>query len=145
MENDPLVGISGLPRPVENDPLVGIRRENMRSPKQRETQELLGRFKSFLSYDPRSGNLVFTDTRYGAVEIGAVAGYMSKTDGYIRVYHRGEQYMAHRIAWALQYGDWPQHTIDHINKDASDNRLENLRDVPQAVNNTNKSRYKKRA
>ena len=117
----------------------------MRSPKQRETQELLNRFKSFLSYDPVSGNLVFTDTRCGAVEMGGVAGYLDISNGgYIRVYHRGEQYMAHRVAWALQYGEWPQHTIDHINKDASDNRLENLRDVPQAVNNTNKSKYKKR-
>ena len=117
----------------------------MRSPKQRETQELLDRLKFFLSYDPLSGNLVFTDTRYGAVEIGQVAGYISKKDGYIRVYHRDEQYMAHRIAWALYYNKWPEHTIDHINRDGADNRIENLRDVPQSVNNKNKSEYKKRA
>lgn len=116
----------------------------MRSPKQRETQELLDRFKSFLSYDPLSGNLVFTDTRYGAVEIGKVAGYTSKKDGYVRVYHRGQLYMAHRVAWALHYGNWPEYTIDHINRDPSDNRIENLRDVPQFVNNTNKSKYQKR-
>ena len=116
----------------------------MRKPKQRETQELLDRLKTFLSYDPSRGNLVFTDTRYGAVEIGQIAGYVNKGDGYIRFEHRGEQYVAHRVAWALHHGDWPEHTIDHINRDRSDNRLENLRDVPQAVNNTNKSAYKKR-
>jgi hypothetical protein len=114
----------------------------MRSPKQRETQELLDRFKSFLSYDPLSGNLVFTDTRYGAVEIGQIAGYNDR--GYTRLYHRGGLFMAHRIAWALYYNKWPDHTIDHINRDGTDNRLENLRDVPQAVNNTNKTKYKKR-
>ena len=117
----------------------------MRQPKQRETQELLDRLKTFLSYDPLSGNLVFTDTRYGAVEIGQTVGYVdASSGGYIRFEHRGEQYVAHRVAWALYYGSWPEYTIDHINRCPSDNRIENLRDVPQAVNNTNKSRYKKR-
>jgi hypothetical protein len=52
--------------------------------------------------------------------------------------------MAHRVAWALHYNKWPQHTIDHINRDGTDNRLENIRDVPQCVNNSNKSKtYKK--
>ena len=117
----------------------------MRKPKQRETPELLRRLKTFLSYDPLSGNLVFTDTRRGAVEIGKVAGYVDKSSGgYIRFYHRGQLYMAHRVAWALHYGNWPEYTIDHINRDPSDNRIENLRDVPQFVNNTNKSKYQKR-
>ena len=116
----------------------------MRQPKQRETQELLDRLKTFLSYDPLSGNLMFTDTRCGAVEIGQIVGYRDKSSGgYIRFYHRGRQYMAHRVAWALYYGKWPDHTIDHINRDPSDNRIDNLRDVPQAINNTNKSEYKK--
>lgn len=116
----------------------------MRTPKQRETQELLDRLKTFLSYDPRSGNIVFTDTRYGAVEIGQIAGYVCK-DGYRRLSHKGQLYMAHRIAWALYYNKWPERTIDHINRDGTDNRIENLRDVPQGVNNQNKSKkYKKR-
>ena len=115
----------------------------MRTPKQRETQELLDRLKTFLSYDPLDGNIVFTDTRYGAVEIGQVAGHVRK-DGYISLSHRDQLYMAHRVAWALYYNKWPEHTIDHINRDGTDNRIENLRDVPQAVNNTNKSKYKRR-
>lgn len=32
-----------------------------------------------------------------------------------------------------------------INRDGTDNRIGNLRDVPQSVNNNNKSAYKKRA
>ncbi len=112
--------------------------------KQRETQELLGELKAFLLYDPLSGNIVFTDTRYGAVKIGQLAGYVSKKDGYGRLYHKGKLYLTHRIAWALYYNKWPEHTIDHINRDGSDNRIENLRDVTQAINNTNKSAYKPR-
>jgi HNH endonuclease len=41
---------------------------------------------------------------------------------------------AHRIAWALHHGKWPEHHIDHINGDRSDNRIVNLRDVPHRIN-----------
>ena len=115
---------------------------NLDKAKRVETDELLKRFKSFLTYDPSSGNLCFKDTRHGAVEIGQVAGNLDC--GYIRIHHRGRLYMAHRIAWALYHGRWPEHTIDHINRDGTDNRISNLRDIPQAENNKNKSRYKKR-
>jgi len=47
-----------------------------------------------------------------------------------------------RTAWFLQTGDWPQHTVDHINRDSLDDRFENLRDVTQAENNYNKDVYK---
>jgi hypothetical protein len=107
-----------------------------------ETKELLERLKSFLSYDPQSGNMYYTDTRYGAVEIGRMVGHVDR--GYIRFSYRERQYMAHRVAWALHYNKWPEHTIDHINRDGTDNRIENLRDVTQAINNSNKSAYKKK-
>lgn len=114
----------------------------MENPNERESREILERMKTFLSYDPLSGNLVFTDTRFGAVRVGQEAGYLGK-DGYRRLYHRGFMYMVHRVSWALYYNKWPEYTIDHINRDRLDNRIENMRDVPQAVNNTNKSKYKK--
>ena len=108
-----------------------------------ETEELLQSLNKFLSYDPSTGNISFTDTRSGAVEIGQIAGYNDR--GYIRMYHRGRQFMVHRVAWALYYNKWPEHTIDHINRDGTDNRIDNLRDVSQQVNNNNKSKYKKRS
>ena len=113
---------------------------NFETGKRRETRELLDRMKTFLSYDPHSGNVQFSDTRFGAVKVGQIAGYEDK--GYIRMYHRNQQFMLHRVAWALYYNKWPEHTIDHINRDGTDNRIENLRDVPQSVNNNNKSKYK---
>lgn len=115
----------------------------MRSPQQRETIGLLNRMKSFLKYDPLSGDIVFTDTRYGAVELGQVVGFVG-ADGYKRFSHRGEMYMTHRVAWALYYNKWPEYTIDHINRDSKDNRISNLADVPQHVNNRNKPRHYKK-
>jgi len=37
-------------------------------------------------------------------------------------------------------GEWPKYQVDHINREQSDNRWSNLRDVPQIVNLQNKSR-----
>jgi len=52
-------------------------------------------------------------------------------------------YKAHRVVWALHYGEWPKGEIDHINGDPSDNRICNLRDVPHSKNQKNlKRRYK---
>lgn len=49
----------------------------------------------------------------------------------------GGTYLAHRVIWLHTQGEWPKHTIDHINGDSRDNRIENLRDVPQAINQKN--------
>ena len=43
----------------------------------------------------------------------------------------------HRIVWALCYNELPTTTIDHINGDRLDNRIENLREVSQSGNNLN--------
>lgn len=47
----------------------------------------------------------------------------------------------HRIIWILLYDEHPD-TIDHINRDRSDNRLINLRNVSMKENLNNKSMQK---
>lgn len=46
--------------------------------------------------------------------------------------------MAHRAAWAMVHGAWPEAEIDHINGDRSDNRIANLRLVTHQQNQWNK-------
>lgn len=58
--------------------------------------------------------------------------------GYKRGKVFGTPYSAHRMAWLLTYGVWPEGEIDHINGDKIDNRIENLRDVTTEINNKNK-------
>lgn len=51
----------------------------------------------------------------------------------------GQNYMAHRVIWALAYGEWPREDIDHIDGNPSNNRLDNLRAVTTTENQRNKS------
>ena len=43
----------------------------------------------------------------------------------------------HRIIWALCHDQLPSQTIDHINGDRQDNRIENLREVSLSENRLN--------
>jgi hypothetical protein len=49
-------------------------------------------------------------------------------------------FYAHRVAWAIHYGEWPNCEIDHINHDKFDNRICNLRPVTRGENMCNISR-----
>ena len=60
--------------------------------------------------------------------------------GYRRIQILGKRYKSHRLAWAMHYGNWPADQIDHINGVRSDNRIKNLRDVPQIENSRNMKR-----
>lgn len=60
--------------------------------------------------------------------------------GYLRAELGGRLLQAHRVAFALFNGRWPNGDIDHINGDPSDNRPVNLRDVTHTVNMRNMAR-----
>jgi hypothetical protein len=60
--------------------------------------------------------------------------------GYYRIRVCKVELMAHRVIWALHHGAWPNEYLDHINRDKTDNRIDNLRDVPMFVNNLNTDR-----
>lgn len=74
---------------------------------------------------PRNWN-----TRYA----GSVALNADKGQGYRSGTVLGKRLLAHRVVWALHYGEWPEGEIDHINGIGSDNRIENLRLASRAQN-----------
>ena len=51
----------------------------------------------------------------------------------------GVMLKAHRVCWALYYGEWPENQIDHVNHDRGDNRISNLRSVTISENCRNRS------
>ena len=59
-------------------------------------------------------------------------------DGYLILKVKKRQFKAHRIAWFLNYGKFPECEIDHINRNKLDNRIENLRESNRTQQNRNK-------
>ena len=58
--------------------------------------------------------------------------------GYRQFSVYGKHYYTHRVVWELHNGEIPEGMeIDHINRDRSDNRLENLRVVDRLTNSLN--------
>jgi len=91
--------------------------------------------RELLDYDPETGVFLHRTKRRGSKQ-GSVVG--TKTaNGYRSVAIHKKQYLAHRVAWLYVHGEWPTGQIDHINGIRDDNRLCNLRDVPQNINMQN--------
>ena len=87
-------------------------------------------------------NLSYSDGRlYWAkprpkVVVGSRAGY-AKKNGYREIKFNGKSYKEHRVIWAIINGAWPSDELDHVNKDKSDNRIENLREATRSQNMAN--------
>ena len=76
-------------------------------------------------------------------EVGSVAGGKDH-NGYWRVQLNGKKYLVHRIVWEILNGPiLPKIVIDHIDRVRTNNRIDNLRVVSQAVNTRNRVKNKR--
>lgn len=92
-------------------------------------------------FEYNNGNLIWKKiSKFRKMFLGKAAG-TKDSNGYIKTRINGKTYSVHRLVWIYHNGK-VVHQIDHINHDRSDNRIENLRDVPLSVNAKNKSNYK---
>jgi hypothetical protein len=83
------------------------------------------KLKQTYSYDPESGFIFMR---------GEQVGWTNK-NGYTYISTPfGKKVLAHRLAWLLYYGSWPDNDVDHINRDRSDNRIVNLRELNRSQN-----------
>jgi len=108
-----------------------------------ETGEMVWKIRPVWMFKPhghtgsRKHSAKFWNSRYAgtpALNAPMKVGYNEGTIFAIRV-------TAHRAMWALVHGKWPEGQIDHINGVQTDNRIENLRDIPQAENARNSKRH----
>ncbi len=88
-----------------------------------------------LDYNPETGELRWNDKAQKKMQ-GKPAN-RKDSKGYVYLHVGNKMILGHRIAWFKHYGKWPDGVIDHINGDPADNRICNLRDVPQPVNMQN--------
>ena len=95
-----------------------------------------------LDYNPETGDFRWKQQQKAANFnkrfIGAVAGTVS-VHGYVQIKINNRRYMAHRLAWLVTHGKWPDDHIDHINGITTDNRICNLRSVSCIVNQQNRT------
>lgn len=98
--------------------------------------------RQLLAYDPDTGVFVWRPrARWVNNRAGKQAGILNK-QGYVCVTVRSKSYLAHRLAWAYTYGEWPTHNLDHINRNRADNRITNLREASAGENAQNTPRYR---
>lgn len=100
-----------------------------------------------LSYDPKTGKITWRHDRVGAngsirARAGEEAGHIH-TSGYRYISINGWRGLAHRIAWALHYGVWPERDLDHKNEIRSANWIDNLRPATRSENMMNRGPTKR--
>ena len=101
----------------------------------------LKRLKETLLYDEDSGVFKWKAT----ICSRAISGETAGTDngvGYIKIAIDNTVYYAHRLAWFWVNGYFPEHGIDHINRNKKDNSIKNLREISQQCNARNCDLYK---
>jgi hypothetical protein len=112
--------------------------------------------RQILDYNPETGVLTWKVRRedsffiregrtpshisnaWNAANSGKTALSSMAKNKYLRGAINGSTFYAHRVAWALHHGHWPEHDIDHINGVRNDNRIENLRSVSRKNNMQNR-------
>jgi HNH endonuclease len=96
--------------------------------------------RELLDYNPDTGSLTWRATKSG--RRSALAGTLGEWGN-----HGNKRrtitidyviYKAHRVIWLWMTGEWPKQQVDHVNRDAADNRWSNLRDVSQTKNQQNR-------
>ncbi len=108
----------------------------------------IGQIRKLIIYDPLTGMLtwlprpveMFPSERYAKIwntkNAGKPALNCVRDHGYLGGNIFGKFHYAHRVAWAIETGEWPEQ-IDHDNGDRTDNRWVNMIEGNQSGNMKN--------
>lgn len=97
--------------------------------------------KDYLKYDSKTNQLINLCKR-GNLKANSVPKVTTKKDGYQVISLKGKLLYVHRIVWELVYGLIPSnYEIDHIDRNPSNNHIDNLR----LASKTDNMRYRRLA
>ena len=99
--------------------------------------------RSILDYNPVTGEFIHKKRGYApwdAKWYGKIAGTIDG-QGRCQLWINKKSYRAHRIAWLIMTGSFPDNQLDHINMNKDDNRFGNLRKATRSQNHMNRRAY----
>ena len=89
--------------------------------------------REVFDYDEETGKLYWRVDSNKNNLAGSEAGKLYGDQRYLKI-SWGRCILVHRVVWLWFYGEWPKYTVDHIDGDKFNHRLENLRDVTTQEN-----------
>jgi len=95
------------------------------------------RLREAIRYEPDTGDIYRKEVKFKSRVNHGEPVRNKNNEGYYVIYVDEVKIRAHRAAWAVHYGEWPNGDVDHINRNRSDNRIENLRIATKAQNQMN--------
>lgn len=96
------------------------------------------RLKELLHYNPETGVFTWRIPRNcNNATAGSSAGSADQL-GYVKIRVDRRLYKAHRLAFLYMLGEFPPDEVDHIDRDPSNNRWENLRSATRSENAANR-------
>lgn len=101
--------------------------------------DVLNKIMNMVFYNHITGVFLWRKTITGKIKAGHICGSF-KDGGRFVIRAGGKRFLAHRLAWAIVYGKWPDGEIDHIDGNPSNNAISNLRDVTKTINMQNRKR-----
>jgi len=92
-----------------------------------------GELRNQIEYDGETGLWRWRDA---TARVNRKAGWFAGApiaNGYMTLRVDGVTYYSHRLAWLWVYGYMPE-SLDHKNRDKTDNRIDNLRESSKSTN-----------
>jgi hypothetical protein len=87
-------------------------------------------------FEEREPGVLYYKRDVAHAKAGDLVGYLGNI-GYWFISINNLQYQRSRIIWKMHFGEDPLNELDHLNRDRSDDRIENLKNKPRGQNNRN--------